>query len=130
MGVRLARILSAFEKHQQLLHRQAPTFIRDVLESFRQHTLTATQAADQLGLSRSRIYALSTSYLRARSKKQEALWRPGASGGNHAKPWPQPVLDLLRKRLACRPPCPYSFTASEALRLHGFKLDRAQVRRS
>jgi hypothetical protein len=37
-------------------------------------------------------------------------------------------LDLLKKRLACSPPCPYSFAASEALRLHDFKLDRAQVR--
>jgi hypothetical protein len=38
------------------------------------------------------------------------------------------VTDLLKKRLACSPPCPYSFAASEALRLHSFKLDRAQVR--
>jgi hypothetical protein len=38
-------------------------------------------------------------------------------------------LALLKKRLACAPPCPYSFVASEALRLHAFKLDRAQVRR-
>jgi hypothetical protein len=38
-------------------------------------------------------------------------------------------VDLLKKRLACSPPCPYSFAASEALRLHAFKLDRAQVRR-
>ena len=129
MGVRSARIISAFEKHQQLLHRQTPSFIRHVLEAFRQHTLTATEAADQLGLSCSRLYALSTAYLRARAQKQEHLWTPGCSGGDHSKPWPQPVLDLLKKRLACKPPCPYSFTASEALRLHSFKLDRAQVRR-
>jgi hypothetical protein len=31
--------------------------------------------------------------------------------------------------LGCSPPCPYSFAASEALRLQAFKLDRAQVRR-
>ena len=129
MGVRLARILPAFEKHQQLLHRHAPSFIRHVLEVFRQHTLTATEATQQLGLSRSRFYALSTDYLRARSQKQQHLWIPRASGGDHSKPWPQPVLDLLKKRLACQPPCPYSFAASEALRLQAFKLDRAQVRR-
>ena len=129
MGVSFAHILFAFEKHQQLSHRHAPSFIRHVLEAFRQHSLTATEAADQLGLSRSRLYALSTAYLHARSKKQERLWVPGASGGDHARPWPQPVLDLLKKRLACKPPCPYSFAASEALRLHAFKLDRAQVRR-
>ena len=123
-----AGILTAFEKKQQLLHRQAPAFIRHVLDAFRQHTLTATEAAQQLALSRSRFYALSTVYLLARSKKQEHLWLPGASGGDHYKPWPQPVLDLLKKRLSCKPPCPYSFAASEALRLHAFKLDRAQVR--
>jgi hypothetical protein len=126
---RPAAILCVFEKHQQLLHRHAPSFIRHVLEAFRQHTQTATQAADQLGLSPSRLYALSTLYLRARSRKREHLWTPGGSGGDHAVPWPQPVRDLLRKRLACYPPCPYSFAASEALRLHAFKLDRAQVRR-
>jgi len=127
--VPFACILPAFEKHQQLRHRHAPSFIRHVLEAFRQHTVTATEAAEQLGLSRSRLYALSTAYLCARSKNQQHLWLPGASGGNHCKPWPQPVVDLLTKRLACKPPCPYSFAASEALRLHAFKLDRAQVRR-
>ena len=99
-----------------------------MLQAFGQHTLSASEAADQLGLSRSRLYALSTAYLLARSKKQAHLWTPGFSGGDHAKPWPQPVLDLLKKRLDCDPPCPYSFAASEALRLHAFQLDRAQVR--
>jgi hypothetical protein len=54
---------------------------------------------------------------------------PGGSGGDHTPAWPEPVLSLLKKRLGCSPPCPYSFVASEALRLHSFKLDRAQVRR-
>jgi len=124
-----ARILPVFEKHQQLIHRHAPSFIRHVLERFRQHTLDASQACAQLGLSRSRRYALATAYTAARARKQTPLWPPGASGGNHAASWPQPVFELLTKRLACVPPCPYSFAASEALRLHHFKLDRAQVRR-
>jgi len=52
------------------------------------------------------------------------------AGDEHAtKAWPKEVVDLLTKRLACPPPCPYSFAASEALRLLGFKLDRAPVRR-
>ena len=80
--------------------------------------------ADQLDVSPSRLYALATAYLCARAKKQGSLWLPGRSGGNHAAPWPQLVLDLLDKRLNCSPPCPYSFVASEALRLHHFKLDR------
>ena len=119
----------ALENYQQLAQRHAPAFIRHVLEAFWQRTLTTAQAAEQLGLSRSRLYALATAYNTTRAKKSQRLWTPGASGGNHAKPWPQPVLALLRKRLACSPPCPYSFAASEALRLHDFKLDRAQVRR-
>jgi hypothetical protein len=99
-----------------------------VLEAFSQHTLSAAQAADQLGISRSRLYALATAYLRARAQKTGSIWIPGHSGGDHATPWPQPVVDLLHKRLDCTPSCPYSFAASEALRLHGFKLARAQVR--
>jgi hypothetical protein len=129
MRTRTAGSLFAFEKHQQLIHRHAPSFICDVLDTFRQRKLTAAQAADQLGVSPSRLYALATTYLCARAKKHGSLWLPGRSGGNHATPWPQPVLDLLDKRLNCSPPCPYSFVASEALRLHNFKLDRAQVRR-
>jgi len=116
------------EKHQQLLHRHAPSFIRHVLDAFRQRAISPSEAAEQLSLSRSRLYALSTDYLRARARKREPHWIPGSSGGDHSTPWPQPVLDLLRKRLSCSPPCPYSFAASEAPRLHAFKLDRAQVR--
>ena len=126
---RPAAILCAFEKHQQLRHRHAPSFIRHVLDRFRLHTLSAAQAAAQLSLSPSRLYALATAYNTARARKQGSLWMPGTSGGDHAATWPQPVIDLLKKRLACSPSCPYSFAASEALRLHAFQLDRAQVRR-
>jgi hypothetical protein len=126
---RPAATLRVFEKYQQLIHRHAPSFIRHVLDSFRQHTQSAAQAAEQLGLSPSRLYALATAYNTARTRRPSPLWTPGASGGDHATAWPQPVVELLRKRLACSPPCPYSFAASEALRLHDFKLDRAQVRR-
>ena len=121
--------LHVFEKYQQIIHRHAPSFIRHVLEGFRTRVLNAAQASDQLGLSASRLYALATAYNTARARKQQLLWTPGTSGGDHAPVWPQPVIALLKKRLACSPPCPYSFAASEALRLHNFKLDRAQVRR-
>jgi hypothetical protein len=88
-----------------------------VLASFRQHSLTAAEAAQQLGLSTSRFYTLSTGYLRAYARKKEGLWIPGTSGGDHATAWPEPVIDLLKKRLDCSPPGPYSFAASEVLRL-------------
>ena len=94
------------EKYQQLSHRHAPSFIRHVLDAFRQHTLSAGQAAEQLSLSPSRLYALSTAYNTARVRQPQRLWTPGTSGGDHATAWPQPVLDLLQKRLACSPPCP------------------------
>lgn len=126
---RIAAILCAFENHQQLVHRHAPSFIRHVLNAFRQRTLNATAAAEQLGVSPSRLYTLSTEFMRARAQYRDSHWIPGSSGGDHASPWPQPVVELLRKRLGSSPPCPYSFAASEALRLHAFKLDRAQVRR-
>ena len=119
----------ALENYQQLSHRHAPAFVRHVLAAFRRRSLTAPEAADQLGLSRSRLYTVYADYLRACAHQQAGRWLPGTSGGDHATAWPQPVTDLLRKRLACVPPCPYSFAASEALRLHAFKLDRAQVRR-
>jgi hypothetical protein len=119
----------ALEKYQQLLHRHAPSFIRHVLTALRKRTLTASEAAGQLGVSRSRLYRLATAYLLACAQNKGRLWTPGGSGGNQTKAWPEPVLQLLKKRLACSPPCPYSFAASEALRLHAFKLDRAQVRR-
>jgi hypothetical protein len=99
-----------------------------VLASFRQQSLTATEAAEQLGLSSSRFYTLSTDYFRACAQKKVEVWIPGTSGGDHTTAWPASVTDLLIKRLACSPPCPYSFAASEALRLLSFKLDRAQVR--
>ena len=126
--VPIAVRLRGFEKYQQLCQRQASSFIRHVLEAFRRRDLTAAQAAQQLELSRSRLYALATAYQRARARGLAQQWLPGGSGGNHTRPWPQPVLDLLKKRLTSVPPCSYSFAASEVLRLHAFKLDRAQVR--
>jgi hypothetical protein len=124
-----ARRTYVLEKYQQLLHRHAPSFVRHVLEGFRKWRLNASEAADQLQISRSRLYALRTEYLKACANKTAHVWVPGGSGGDHTSAWPAPVLSLLKKRLGSSPPCPYSFVASEALRLHAFKLDRAQVRR-
>jgi len=99
------------------------------LAAFRAQQLNARSAARKLGLSRSRFYKLYADYLRACAPHQEALWTPGASGGDHAADWPPEVISLLRKRLSSTPPANYSFAASEVLRLCDFILDRAQVRR-
>ena len=122
-------MLHPFEKPPQLSHPHAPSFIRYVLDTFRNNTLRAVQAAAQLDLSGSRFYALATAYNTARARQSQPLWTPSASGGEHAATGPLAVTDLRSKRLACSPPCPYSFAASEALRLHACKLARAQVRR-
>ena len=96
---------------------------------FRQQTISATQVAEELELSRSQFYRLYTKYLRACAERKQRTWQPGSSGGNRRSPWTAAVTALLRKLLRARPPASYSFAASEVLRLHQFSLDRAQVRR-
>jgi len=100
-----------------------------VLEAFRTRQLSAAQAAAALDLSGRRLYRLFSDYLAAYGPGQHRHWAPGTSGGNHARPWPPAVTDLLRKRLGSKPPASYSFAASEVLRVCSFQLDRAQVRR-
>ena len=77
-----------------------------MLARFRQHSLTAIEAAEQLGVTGSRLYTLSTDYLRACAQKKADSWIPGTSGGNHTTVWPKAVTDLLKRRLAGSPPCP------------------------
>ena len=124
------RLSSPDEKrHPQLIHRLAAPLIRHVLELFRTRQRSVAQAATALGVSRRRLYRLHYEYLKAYGCCQHATWSPGCSGGNHAAPWPATVTALLHQRLSRRPPAPYSFAASEALRLCGFTLHRAQARR-
>ena len=112
----------------QLTHRVAPEMVRDVLSQFRSRMLTAEQAAQRLGLSRSGLYKLYTRYLRAAADGAAATFSPAASGGDHAPDWPPEVAASLRSWLTASPAYSYAFAASEAARLHGFALDRSQVR--
>ncbi len=112
----------------QLTHRVAPEMVRDVLSQFRSRMLTADQAAARLGLSRSGLYKLYTRYLRAAADGAAATFSPAASGGDHAPDWPPEVAASLRNWLTASPAYSYAFAASEAARLHGFALDRSQVR--
>jgi len=129
VGVGCADEKAKPQQRQQLVYRCAPPWIRHVLAQFRARDLNVRAAARELGLSRSRFYKLYAEYLRACAHHQESGWAPGVSGGDHAPAWPEAVTQLLRRRLSSRPPSSYSFAASEVLRLCGFKLDRAQVRR-
>jgi hypothetical protein len=112
----------------QLTHRVAPELVRDALSLFRSRSLTAEQTAERLGLSRSGMYKLYARYLRAAAEGRASSFSPGASGGDHAPDWPPGVADALRRRLTASPSYSYASAASEALRLHGFRLGRAQVR--
>jgi len=118
------------EKHYlQLPHRLGAPLIREVLAAFRRNEVSATVAADKLGLGRTRFYELHADYLRALARHDEDRWIPGASGGDHAPDWPRGTEVLLRKLLAARPPAPYRCAASEVHRRLGFRLDPATVRR-
>jgi hypothetical protein len=109
--------------------RHAAPFIRDVLARFRTQTIAATDAAAELGVSRSRFYVLYASYLALCALRRQHQWQPGLSGGNQCPAWPPTVLALLRKLLGSKPPSSYSFAASEVHRRHALPLDRATVRR-
>ena len=99
------------------------------MEGVRTGEVSALAAAEVLGLSRNRLYALFSDYLAAYGPGTHRNWAPGVSGGDHAPAWPPAVTALLRKRLGSDPPASYSFAASEALRVCDYRLDRAQVRR-
>ena len=96
---------------------------------FRKNLLSAVDASGELGLSRSRFYALYGDYLSACGRRQQHSWVPGHSGGNHHCAWCAEVCALLRKLLKVRPPASYAFAADEVHRRHGLKIDRASVRR-
>jgi transposase InsO family protein len=103
--------------------------IREILAAFRRNELSATAAAQELNLGRTRFYELYADYLRAAAKNQQHLWSPGRSGGDHAPDWPQGVESLVRKLLSARPSAPYRFAASEVNRRLDFEIDPATVRR-
>jgi hypothetical protein len=109
--------------------RHAGPFIRDVFARFRREQIDAREAAAEIEVSRGHFYVLYSSYLRACAERRHQRWVPGRSGGDHREAWPAAVIALLRKLLGARPPVSYSFAASEVLRRHDLRLDRASIRR-
>jgi len=99
------------------------------LAGHRKGELSASQAAQELELSRPRFYRIYSQYLRACAQGDIEAWSPGISGGNHHPAWPQPAIALLTKLLSSHPPSSYSAVASELHRRLGFQIDRASVRR-
>jgi transposase InsO family protein len=88
--------------------------------------VAAPDAAASLGISRSRLYQLRTSWLLAKGQGCLDAWTPGRSGGDHMPEWPDDVKALIRAGLAVG--YSYAFAASEVLRLCGKEIDRSQVR--
>jgi len=103
--------------------------MRHVLDHYRQGLLSASDAAQELQLSRSRFYELYSEYLRACAQQKANLWQPGLSGGDHQPAWPAEAIALLRKLLSSKPANSYNAAASELLRRCQFKTDRASIRR-
>jgi len=100
--------------------------VHDVLQQVCAGQLLVEQACQALGVAKTRLYELRSSYLKARATGQLADWRPGVSGGNHAAPWDARVVTFLRA--AIHQGYNYAFAASEVDRLFGVVLARSQVR--
>ena len=100
-----------------------------MLATHRSGQLSAQAAAQELGISLSRLFTLYSDYLRACAQGRATVWSPGVSGGNHRPVWPQEVTELLTLLLSSKPPSSYSAAASELHRRLGFQTDRASVRR-
>jgi len=112
---------------KQLSNRLCAPLVHDVLERLCNETLGASQAAERLGVSRSRIYTLRTEYLRAKAGGRLQGWMPGRSGGDHAPEMASGADAFLRDAL--REGYSYAFAASEAGRLFGVGMTRSGVRR-
>jgi hypothetical protein len=112
-----------------LIKRLPAPFIRHLLACHRAQHLSAKAAAAELGLSRSRFYELYSQYLHAAAHAQADTWTPRTSGGDHTPYWPAEVTATAQKLLSSKPPSSYSAVASELLRRHAFKTDRASIRR-
>lgn len=110
----------------QLKNRLGAPHVKHVLEQFCASAMTADSACNSLGICRSNLYKLRTSYLRAKAEGCLTDWSPGISGGNRAPEWPQEVESFIVKALSAG--YNYSFVASEAERQFGRRMDRSQVR--
>jgi len=123
-AARPAAMLRVLKSINNSNHRHAPSFIRHILDAFRQHTLSAGQARRATRHLAQAAFTRCPPAYTPRGPPATRSGRPALPVAIMPPVWPQPVLDLLQKRLACSPPCPYSFAASEALRLHAFNSTR------
>jgi len=113
--------------NRQIRNRLSAPLVHDILERLCNEILDANQAAERLGVSRSRIYTLRTEYLHAKGSGKLKDWMPGISGGDRAPGFTSEVSQFLRNAL--REGYTYAFAASEIQRLFGISTTRSSVRR-
>jgi AraC-like DNA-binding protein len=109
--------------------RQGAGHVRYLMGKLRAEELSTLAVAQELGLSERRVRQLYREYLACCAENRAEEWAPGKSGGHNSSAIPELVTALWCKMLGARPPAPYAFCASEALRLYQFRADRATVRR-
>ncbi|MGN1149993.1 MAG: hypothetical protein ACI4SY_04725 [Sutterella sp.] len=114
-------------KKQQLYTRLGPDVVERVISRFNAHALTMDEAIMALGVGRAQVYNLRTQWLAA-GKSASFL---GASGGDHAKAWPEEAVAQLKTLIeASKDDGPnYELYADELARKCGFVRDRSSVRK-
>lgn len=106
----------------QLTHRLPPEFVCGILSAFNDGSLDAASASAQLGIAKSRLYELRSSWLVRRGS-----FCPKPSGGAHRALWPCDVLAFLELFLPLSRPPNFQLVADELKRLHGFVRARSSV---
>jgi hypothetical protein len=117
------------KKYVQLMARHGGGYVRYLMGKLRAGELSRVEVAQQLGVTPQRVGQLWHEYLASCVQGLESEWTPGKSGGQNTSQIPDTIVSLWRKMLGVKPPAPYAFCASEALRLHEYEVDRATVRR-
>ena len=116
---------------QQIANRLGAAHVRDTVMQFVDGSMTREQAMESLGVGKTRLYELRTSFLAARAAGESDKWEPSRSGGNHMPAWPDEAQRFLKRVLSPDGGArrySYAFAASEVGRKYGLEVDRAQVR--
>ena len=116
---------------QQIANRLGAAHVRDTVMQFAEGSMTREQAMDSLGVGKTRLYELRTSFLAAKASGKADAWEPSRSGGNHMPAWPDEAQRFLKHVLSPDGDArrySYAFAASEVGRKFGLSVDRAQVR--
>lgn len=117
---------------RQIASRLGVAHVRDTMMQFTDGDIGVFDAMEDLGIGKTRLYELRTSFLAAKASGKADEWMPGTSGGDHSPDWPGEVCSFLRDVLSKGSNAErysYAFAAAEAGRRFGFQIDRAQVRK-